>query len=392
MSRTALLLDATVVVSASAALVVAPGVLRRPVPPSAPARRRWFGGPAAALAAVVALIYLNQVLFGVYVLRVHGGDTSFVARYLPPGWFAVADGNAPVRWLAAHVPAPGLLAPTVLRVQAFLELPFVLLAFATVLRRLDGGRYLRVVRSPLLLLAAASYTVAFCVVEWDLHNPYTVDDILLRLLSAVAAPLLVRAVAARERAQERPVSVPGLLLSGVSLWAVGYLVLVVYDTALLYNLARLGDRLPGAAAALAVLAAAEYGAAVAERRAPAAGPAVATVADVLGRALVLFFVPALAIRYGASFGTPALAAAAAALVLLWSAAALTHGRVVTAAGLAGAAVAWAAVRLTADAYYEAALLRGATAFLLTVVGVCALADRHVRTAPEPLRKRADSPP
>ena len=397
MSRTALLLDVTVVASAGAALAVAPGVLRRPlprspVPPPTARPRRRFGGPAAALAAVVALIYLNQVLFDVYVLRMHGGDVSFVARFLPPGWFAVADGNVPVRWLAAHVPAPGLLAPTVLRVQAFLELPFVLLAFATVLRWLDLGLYLRVARSRLVPLAAASYTVAFCVVEWDLRNPYTVDDIVLRLLSALAAPLLLRFVAAREGTDGRPVSVPGLVLFGVSLWALGYLVLVMYDTALLYNLARLGDRLPGAAAALAVLAAARCGAALADRRAPAAGAAVATVADGLGRALALFFVPALAVRYGGSFGTPLLAAGAAAAVLLRSAPAVERRGVTAAAGLAGTGAAWTAVRLATDAYYEAALLRGATAFLLTATGVCAVADRFAGTGPAPVRKRADSPP
>ena len=143
------------VVSAVAAAVAAPRVLRGPAPersaaagasaPRAtpgPATGRRVFGPGAALAAVVALIYLNQLLFAVYVLRVHGGDTSFVARYLPPGWFATADGGL-VRRLAAHMPAPDLLAPSVLRVQAFLELPFVLLAFATVLRRLDAGLYRR---------------------------------------------------------------------------------------------------------------------------------------------------------------------------------------------------------------------------------------------------------
>jgi hypothetical protein len=39
---------------------------------------------------VTGLLYLNQVLFTVYVLREHGGDPSFIARYLPEGWFILA--------------------------------------------------------------------------------------------------------------------------------------------------------------------------------------------------------------------------------------------------------------------------------------------------------------
>ncbi|WP_371481638.1 hypothetical protein [Kitasatospora sp. NBC_00315] len=399
-------LNVTVVVSAVAAVVAAPRVLRGPTPerPAAagasapratpgPATDRRVFGPGAALAAVVALIYLNQLLFAVYVLRVHGGDTSFVARYLPPGWFATADGGL-VRRLAAHMPVPELLAPSVLRVQAFLELPFVLLAFATVLRWLDAGLYRRVARSALVPLAAASYTAAFCLVEWDLRNPYTVDDIALRVLSALVTPVLIRVLAGRERGPLRPVSARGLLLFGVSLWALGSLVLVVYDTALLYNLSRLGGRLPDAALALAVLAGARYAASYGRAGAPA-GPAVATVAAGLGRALVLFLVPALAIRYGGSFAGPALAAGAGLLVVLRAAAGARGERAgagawigLAAALPAAAAAGWAAARWTTDAYYEAGLLRAATAFLLTVIGVCALADAGA----DALRKQADSPP
>lgn len=81
-----------------------------------------LGPPGLSLAAVTTAIYINQVLFTAYVIRVRHGDPSFIARYLPPGWFALARGPA-VAALAHHFPDPGLLAPTVLRVQAFLELP-----------------------------------------------------------------------------------------------------------------------------------------------------------------------------------------------------------------------------------------------------------------------------
>lgn len=83
----------------------------------------------------MAAVGLNQVLFTVHVTAVHGGDASFVARYLPSGWFAIPRGRF---WsgLAAVWPHPELLAPTVLRVQALLELPFVVLAYLAVTRRL----------------------------------------------------------------------------------------------------------------------------------------------------------------------------------------------------------------------------------------------------------------
>ncbi|MCX5213043.1 hypothetical protein OG689_27870 [Kitasatospora sp. NBC_00240] len=382
-----LLIDATVVASVLAGLLLAPEVLRAdagpcgpPGPPATP--RRGAPGPGAALAVVIALLVLNQVLVTVYVLREHGGDTSFIARHLPPGWFSLADGNAPVRWLADHWPAPRLLAPSVLRIPALLELPFVLLAFATVLRTLDAGLYRRAARSPLLPLAAASYTVAFCAVEWQLHNPYTVDDILLRVLSAVLTPLLIRRLAARDDARTPPAGTAGLLLFAVGLWAVGRLVLALYDTVLLYNLSRIGAELPTAAGAVAVLAAVQRARAALPAAGPPAGRTVPVIATVLRRSLLLFLVPALAVRYGTAFGTPAVAVGGGVLVLLAAAPpallpvlrAGAAGRLAL-AGAAGLAAAYPAARWVPDAYYEAGLLRAATAFLLTAVAAGALADR-----------------
>lgn len=271
MSTGTLLVDTAVAGSVAVALRQAPRVLRRPAP-AAP------GTPAGvtaetALAAVTALILLNQLLVTVYLLRVHDGDASFVARLLPPGWFDLADGPT-VRALAAHVPAPELLAPSLLRVPALLELPFVLLVFLTVLRRLDPVAYRQAALSPLLGLAAASCTAVFCTVEWQLRTPWTEQDIAIRLLSAVLTPPAVAAVVRRDaRAARTPAGPPGtagLLLFAVDLAAFGHLVLTVYDTALLYNLGRLPGRLPGAAAAVAVLAATT----LLRRRIPAAaGPA-----------------------------------------------------------------------------------------------------------------------
>lgn len=291
-------------------------------------------------------------------------------------------------------PAPELLAPSVLRVQAFLELPFVLLAFATVLRWLDPALHRRVARSQLLRWAAASYTAVFCVVEWDLRNPYTTDDIALRVLSAVATPALIAATAGQAREPGPRLSAAGLLLFITSLGALGCLVLVVYDTALLYNLGKLPDRLPLAALAVGVLVAARLAAARLPEPA-AAGTAVAAAGHALRWSLALPFVPALAVRYGVTFGAPWLAAAAGLLVMAVAAVLAVRqalpdappgrtggaGQLVVRLGcavLAGLAAGYAATRTGTDTYYEAALLRALAAFLIASIGVCAATDAWQR--------------
>ncbi|UXY29488.1 hypothetical protein [Streptomyces sp. HUAS TT20] len=368
--------DTVVLVSVVLALALAPRVVRgravpgagRPVPP-----------PLAALVVVTGLIYVNQVLFTVYVLRVHGGDPSFIARYLPTGWFDLASANPVLRRLAFGFPAPSLLAPSVLRVQAFLELPFVLLAFATVVRWLDAGLWRRIARSALLPLASVSYTVVFCLVEWDLRNPYTVDDIVVRGVSAVVTPYVLARLAARETGASRtPASMPGLLVFIGSLGALGVLVLVVYDTALLYNLGRLGERLPMTASAVGVLIVLRRLAArLAEPSTP--GPTLAFVRHTLGNWLALFFLPALAVRYGVMFGTPQLVAASGLLMvvtavgLAWRDVAVQAWRL-GAAVLAAAVGACAAAWVTPESYYEVTLLSATAAFLVTGVVVGGLVD------------------
>jgi hypothetical protein len=268
----------------------------------------------------------------------------------------------------------------------------VLLAFATVLRWLDADLYRRVGRSPLLPLAALSYTAAFCAVEWDLRNPYTVDDLAVRAVSAVVTPLLMARMAARDNAESRPLQASGLLLFILSLGALGVLVLTVYDTALLYNLGRLGDLAPIAAGGATAQTALRLAAARLRSRRPP-GPAVAFAGHALRRWLAFFFVPALAVRYGVAFGTPALAAGAGLLVaaagigyaLRDTLPADRRGRrlgvlsgQLGCAVLAGAATAYAAVRWSTDPYYEAALLRAGAVFLVTAVSVCALTDAGLR--------------
>lgn len=390
------LVNAVVLASAAAALALTPRVLARHLPDGVRARGSGRSiSPLVPLALVTGLFYVNQVLFTVYVLRVHDGDPSFIARYLPTGWFDLATHNPELRSLARGFPAPDLLAPTVLRVQAFLELPFVLLAFGTVVRWLDADLYRRLARSALLPLASMSYTAVFCLVEWDLSNPYTVDDIVIRAVSALVTPLLMARMAPRDATEARRLTAVRLLLFIASLGALGVLVLVVYDTALLYNLGRFPERAPLGLAAAGALAVLRWADARLPNRPPDPGLAVTFVGHALRRWLALFFVPALAIRYGVVFGTPGLAAGAGLLTV--GAAGLSALREVASvdverryrsvvwllvqlggAALLGAGAAYAVARWAGGSYYEATLLTASAAFLVTAIAVCGLTDAAVR--------------
>ncbi|MFG2090239.1 hypothetical protein [Spirillospora sp. NPDC048823] len=349
---------------------------------------------------MVALAYVNQVLFTVYVLRVHDGDVSFIAKYLPEGWFALADGPS-MRGVAERFPVPESLEPSVLRVQAFFELPLVLLAYVTVLRWLDRGLYRRLARSWLVWAASISYTFVFCAVEWDLRNPYTMDDIVIRVCSAVVTPLLLWWLAGQEESEAGETSPVRLLLFAASVWALGHLVLTVYDTALLYNLGHLGGRLPGAIVAMCVLVGARWTASRLRSDA-GAGVALSSIAGGLRWVLVLFFVPALAVRYGPNVGAPVVAAMAGLVVCLVASvcslretlAGVGTRRIVlwaaqaVAALSAGGAAGYAAVLVVKDTYYEAGLLRGAGVCFAVVAAVCALTDRWC-DIPETVRAEGD---
>lgn len=390
-----MLVDGSIMVSLSTSVAVSRLWLVRPNETGEPellAGRRWRRvGPEAVMAGVVALIMVNQVLFNVYVLRVHHGNPGFIARYLPTGWFAMDEGNPLVRLIARHCPVPSaLLALSVLRVQAFLELPLVLLAYASVLRWLDTGLYRRVLRSPLIWCASASYTVVFCSVEWDLRNPYTGWDIAIRLFSAAVTPAGLAALAGRERRESRPLNAPGLLLFCVSVGLVGYLVLALYNTVLLYNLGLLGGYLPTAGAALLALAATRL---LADGRLPRhrPGPAVGLLVTGLGWFLTLFLVPALAVRYGVDFGSPVLALVAGAVTVLAAVVFAVRERavpsglllrlgVVSVGALTAAAT---ADRLVRGSSYEAGVLSAFVVALAVAITACAVMDGRPRHEARP---------
>ena len=181
----------------------------------------------------------------------------------------------------------------------------------------------------------------------------------------------------------------GLLAASFSVAALGGLILVVYDTALLYNLGKLGGELPVVGLAAAALVVARAVAA----RLPArpAGRGVASIGSSFGWFLVLFFVPALPVRYGIGFGTRSVAELAG-LVLLGAACVL--GVRDAFAGCPGPRGAWLAqmaiatiaglavgipVGMVTRGYPEARLLLAAASFFTVAVMVCAIIDTWGRS-------------
>lgn len=345
-----------------------------------------LGPPGLSLAVVIALIYLNQLLFTVYVLRVHHGDPAFIARYLPAGWFTLARGGA-ITAFARWFPAPSALSFTVLRVQAFLELPFVTFGYLTVCRWFSADAYQRAQR--LVWPLSLTWTATFCLIEWTLRNPYTIDDLAIRAVAAVAVPLWAGRLSRAGDDTDRVPGLPGLLVFTVSTVALSMAILTVYETALLYNLGGLGAKLPTAAAALVVLAAARFAARFVRARTPGAG--VESVTRSFGMFLVVFAVPALPVRYGLLGSGTRFAALAAALAVIAFAAAvgvretlartavnrarwLTQMGLTVTAGLIAGSVGYA---LTGGEGPQARLIWAAAVFLACGAGTCALLDRRL---------------
>jgi len=311
------------VASVVVGLLLVHRAVRRPPDEGRPGGRtrgRRRIGPLGAWSAVVALIYLNQVLVVVYVRRVWDGDTGGLTRHLPAGWFELPAPGGPLDALVAAFPAPELLAPSVMRVNSVLELPFAVLAYLAVAARLDRRTAATLARPELLAAACWAVTLAFCCIEVWLGTPFTGQDVALRLATAAVLPSLLPRVVHLDgdpAASDGPIDrATAAHLVAFTVWATAFavLVLAVYSTALLYDLARVPSRASGAAMAVAVLAAAEVGvrrarAATAGGRNHAPGPLVGTAGAGLRWFTLLFWVPALPLRYGLGFGSAWIAAA-----------------------------------------------------------------------------------
>ena len=352
-------------------------------------------GPFTVWCVVVALVFVNQVLVVVFVGRVWGGDAGRITRYLPAGWFELPAPGGPLDALVAAFPAPGLLAPSVLRVDAVLELPFGVLAYLAIASRLDRRLAATLMRRDLLVVGCWATTLAFSCIEVRLATPYTLQDVLLRCATALVLPPLLRRFVRVDAGPSGPAGprVGVVPLAAAVVWAVAFaaLVLAVYATALLYDLARAPSELPSAVAALAVLGGAE----VVLRRRGSSVPPPGLAVDAVGTGVrwfaLLFFVPAVPLRYGLLFGSPFVTAAGAGVVAVVATAAAvrevaarhaSHRRLWVA--VAGSAAAGAAAALAArgvlpawGGHTENRLLAVGAVLLLGTVLAAAAADRLV---------------
>lgn len=419
--------EATVVLSSGASLVLGAWTLTRPNPETpelrsrsqAPSQASRLGRaarhPLTQLALVCLLLWINQILFSAHVLRAHHGDTSFIGRFIGHGWFAIDAKSSLVRIVAAHSGDGTWLSPTVLRVQAFLELPFTLFAYLAVARLLGSDLYRKLTSLPILFLTSISWSVTFSIVELVLQNPYTTDDIVLRALSTLIVPVYVARIskASLPARDDGPKGLLGLLSFLAGAGAIAYVVLAVYDAFLLYNLAHLPRYANGIAAALLIAGAAsamgprvdELVAGRSRRDAPPS-PAIDVCVSSLRTFTLFFFVPSLAIRYRGHMdyavlsgmllvGTSLAVGAGAALRRVIAKDEGALGSVATlalsgvAAGFAGVWAAWGAI-LTAPhgpITPELVLARVALSFLLASIVTFRAAEiavcwaRHEAKAP-----------
>lgn len=274
--------------------VATPGAPRA-LPPAAPGRRPWE--PSVLLALVVAMLFVNQLVVAVYVDA--NGGPGFIEPYLGPFWFDVVKGPGIHRAATLLGPRAQWLAPSVLNVQAFLELPFTLLAYLTVARMLGRQTLAPLVRLPVLTLTGLFCTATFITVELWFSSPWTRTDIWLRCASALLSPMALAWLLAGNRLVPAAETPPGLRsLLGFLLGTLGFgvLVLFVYDTCLLYNLAHARFLAPCALGALGLCAAA-YVLGRGASSESTASPISALLHRVFAEFTWVFFVPALSLRY-----------------------------------------------------------------------------------------------
>lgn len=311
--------EATVILSTAATLAIGATLARRPTPlthssdppravPGSLFARSLLFHPLTQFLLVCAVLYVNQVLFGAFILRAHGGSTTFISRFIPGSWFAIGTHDPLVQLASHHVGDGRWLSPTLLRVQAFLELPFTMFAYLAVARLLGRRLYATLTALPVLALACLSFSVTFSWVELALTNPYTHDDLVLRATACLVTPVYIAWIA-RCEARRSPVEdtgpsgVLGLMAFLAGAGALSYIVLALYDAFLLYNLAHLPRYASGIAVSLVVAAACSF---VAPRIDSAVARAIGSTSpspgiDVLVSTLraftILFFVPSLSLRY-----------------------------------------------------------------------------------------------
>lgn len=308
-------IDAVAVVGAVVGASVLLWRALRPLPVTGPApKRSALLHPWTLFLLTGLLAVANQVVFNAYVLAAHGGDPSFIRAHLGPAYFAMDYDFPLVRPIArafGREAASFWLAPSLLRVNAVLELPFAVFAYLAIAHLFDRGAVRFLLRGSLAWLGAASFTVVLCLVEILLWNPWTTSDLWMRGVGFVLLAPVLSLLGRRERGAPcfpeedgRPRSLVALLVAMTGAIAMAGALLVLYDLTLLYNLGHarklgvplLGLVILGTASALVVprLDALDERA---RKGAPPPG-SVAAMTSVASTFALLFFVPALAVRYG----------------------------------------------------------------------------------------------
>lgn len=312
-------LDVLIAIATGAAVLWLLPALRRSERPVDAVESRGAGRPLAAFFLVCLLLFANQVLVNVYILRSHGGDPSFVTRYLGSGWFVLATSSAVVRYVNAHLPAAIVphLPYAILRVNAALELPFVITAYLAIAALLSPPLARALRRSALLPLALVIFTATFCLIEMRLWNPWTLSDLVWRWAACGVGVVLwglSRLVGEPAALPPIPGSAARLLVLFLGGGALAAGVLLLYDVTLLYNLGHLPRlALPLTACALLAVGAANLRAQAA-RHEP--GPGLSGGSALLAVFTVVFFVPSLAIRYAGVRHSAVVAAAVLGTVAL----------------------------------------------------------------------------
>ena len=353
--------------------------------------------PWTLFLATSALAVANQVAFGAFILGAHGGDTSFVTRYTGAIYFHQDPTFPGVQALAYALGPAGAerwLSPSLLRVNAFLELPFALFAYLSITRLFDRAAARRLQRGALPWLAAASFTIVLCLIEILLWNPWTVQDLVIRVASCLACGLALSLTGRRERTAPifpagdgRPRGIIALLAAVLGATAIAAAVLVLYDVTLLYNLVDFHRYSTVLIAALVVATASFLLAGRLDGWLQGLAPpsdCVAALGSVASALSVLFFVPSLAVRYGLARpvgrGCGVAIVALAVVLGLWSAVkapGVRRGRWI--AGLvAGLVAGCAAVAAVRPALGKVALAEAALVFhLLAFAGPLLLVWRSV---------------
>ena len=391
-------IDAVAVLGAALGALVLAWRAARPLPvEGTPPKPSVLLHPCALFLLTGALALLNQIVFNAYVLAAHGGDPSFIQRYVGPAYFAMDYDFPFVRAIAgAFGPKAAALwlAPSLLRVNAVLELPFALFAYLAIAHLFDRGAVRFLLRSPLGWLGAVSFTIVLCLIEILLRNPWTDSDLWMRVVSVVLLAPILALLGRRERGAPcfpeedgRPRSLVSLLVAITGAASLAGALLVLYDLTLLYNLGhakQLGVPLVGlllvGVGSTAVVPRLDALDARAAKGAPPPG-SVAAMTSVASALSLLFFVPSLAVRYGlrqrVSVAVGVAILATAVLVGLVRAArrpGVRTGRWL--AGLTGAALSGGVAVMLARpalrmiAFSEAALLGHAVIFLGPFLGAC----------------------